>query len=119
MRTQVIWRMRERNALQRCMELAFPLAPESENPPDSMRMIIAKFANAFARFPDTVWTNCEHASEPFAWREGRIRIQFQFIPPSRVVKVLSVEVVDVDDGPYISETKCNQFPHLTLAKGQR
>jgi len=105
MQTRVIWRLRERNALQRCIKLAFPLAPASENPPGSSRDIAAKFANDVSRFPDKVWTTSDFASEPFAWRAGRIRIQFQFVPPTRVVKVLSVEVVDVHDGPYVSYPK--------------
>ena len=108
MSTRVIWRLREKNALQRCMKLAFPLAPASENPPDSLQMLVTKFAGDFSRFPDKFWTTLDCASVPFVWRQGRIRIQFQLIPPARVVRVLSVDVEDVDDGPYLSEPKCNQ-----------
>ena len=83
------------------MKLAFPMAPVSENPPGSLRIIASKFANDVARLPDKIWLAADGVTQPFRWRNGRIVISFRFVTKARVVKVLSVEVSDVDDGPNV------------------
>ena len=117
MLTRVIWRVREKEALQRCMKLAFPLAPEAENPPDALKAVASRFAADVTRFPDNCWTTLNTTSEPMAWRHGRIRIRFQFVPPTRVVRVLSVEVSTGHDGPYVAEPECNHFPRPAPESG--
>ena len=64
-------------------------------------MVASKFADDVAQLPEKIWLAADGVMQPFRWRNGRIVISFQFMTKARVVRVLSVEVSDADDGPYV------------------
>lgn len=89
MKTDVVWRMKQRLALRRCFQLAQAEVPSRELTSGEYKRVAARFAGDMSRFRDE-WTSHEYSSTPLVWREGRIAIRYRFIPPHRIVEVLSV-----------------------------
>jgi len=89
MKTDVVWRMKQRLALRRCCQLAQAEVPYRELTSGEYKRVAARFAGDMSCFRDN-WTSHEYSSTPLVWREGRIAIRYRFIPPHRIVAVLLV-----------------------------
>ena len=110
MKTDVIWRMKQRTALRRCVQLTLAGVPPSERIPGAYKAVAARFAGDMSRFRDE-WTSFDFSFTPLVWREGRIAIRYRFLSPNRIVEVLSVEL---EDKPQV---KLNQSSDPTLSSG--
>jgi hypothetical protein len=89
MKTDVIWRLKQMSELKRGIRLAYPNCSKSVNEAFA-EGVIAGFSEDMGRFRDT-WTEFEFADTPLVWRHGRIAIHYRFLPPHRIVEILSVE----------------------------
>ena len=86
---EVIWRVREREQLERCFQLSIAEYPEAEREGPGAESIAMTFAWEISRLLDDRDFSLPRP-ERFEWPHGKIRIRYRVVPMAQAVEVLEV-----------------------------
>lgn len=83
---EIVWRLRDKTALQREIELLFAGAAERAR---AIECLVNKFSEDLQLHP-TEWPASEKAATEHTWQFGRISVHYRLIPSAQIAEVLSV-----------------------------
>ena len=92
MSQNLIWTLREQDALQREFELLFARTPDPEH---TARLLCDHFRREVQSYP-TEWPSSSRPPSEHTWQFGRVSVRYRLIPDAQTVEVLSVS------GPHIN-----------------
>lgn len=83
---EIVWRLSDKTALEREIELLFANAEERAR---AIACLTSKFSEDLQLHP-TEWPASDKPPTEHAWQFGRISVHYRLIPSAQIAEVLSV-----------------------------